>query len=406
MNLEVNTLHKAETLSTVGSSNSASFGEDDAPTTPQNGSTKLRSLFADDESCPSPPKGVNGEDVDMEISEVESRMRRLGIIPELLKLSLEKYNKLAYAIGKSLDLEIKKNYSWFNWLRLTLLLLHENNEIGLRFAALYRSDGDTTWELAALAKTTAYDEVVSKHLQQWSCTNENTYTVFDDEDHKNMQVFYRLQKSGNCCLQAPILLHWYHSLWCDPSKKTQDVDFIHLSKYVRNTFSASLLYEYIINNAGGSSLAAALVIMGEMAETLSFVTSIEDYATILSLLKKRGPALADVHQLHHDFQEPGKFAYRGLPAGTTSGHAMTLIGVRQDENNQVYYLLQNFWQDKPGVEVGQDYFLASGGMLIFMAENAEMAPISDKTYSEQTNLVRCAVSSPHLERANQEPRFR
>jgi hypothetical protein len=85
---------------------------------------------------------------------------------------------------------------------------------------------------------------------------------------------------------------------------------------------------------------------------------------------------------------------------------MTLIGVRQDEQSQVYYLLQNFWQKKTVVEVGQDYFVASGGVLIFMTENAEMAPISDKTYSEQTNSVRCAVSSPHLERATQEPRFR
>jgi hypothetical protein len=45
-------------------------------------------------------------------------------------------------------------------------------------------------------------------------------------------------------------------------------------------------------------------------------------------------------------------------------------------------------------------------VLRFRTENAEMAPISDKTYSEQTNSVRCAVSSPHLERATQEPRFR
>jgi hypothetical protein len=183
MNLEVNSLRKAETLSTVGSSNSASFGEDDLLTTPRNGSTKLRSLFADDESCPSPPKGVNGEDIDMEISAVESRMRGLGMIPELLRLSPEKYKKLAYALGKGLDLEIKKNHSWLNWLRLILLLLHENNEIGVRFAALYLSDEDTTCELPALAETTAYDKVVSEHLPKWSRTNgnENTYTVFDDK---------------------------------------------------------------------------------------------------------------------------------------------------------------------------------------------------------------------------------
>jgi hypothetical protein len=231
-----------------------------------------------------------------------------------------------------------------------------------------------------------------------------------------MQVFYRLQESGNCYLQAPILLHWYLSVWHDPRKNPQDVNFIHLSKYVRNTFSASRLYEYIINEKGGSSWETALVLMEEVAaRNPYFVKKNKDYASILSLLKKRGPALAEVTALHLDFHEPGIFAYKGPPVvdlhepGTfafkgppvddTSGHTMTIIGVRQDKQRQVYYLLQNFWKGKAFVEVGQDYFLASGGTLIFMAEDAEMAPMSDKTYSEQTHSVRCAVSSPYLERA-------
>jgi hypothetical protein len=96
MKLSVDTLRQPETPSTVGSSNSSgsSFGEDGALwSTPRNGSNKLRSLFADDESCPSPPK-VNGEEVDMYMYEVESRMRGLVMIPGLLKLiSQDKYKK-------------------------------------------------------------------------------------------------------------------------------------------------------------------------------------------------------------------------------------------------------------------------------------------------------------------------
>jgi hypothetical protein len=369
----------------------------------------LRSLFADDdESCPSPPK-INGEEVDMDISEVESRMRGLGMIfPWLLKsTSQEKYKKLAYAIGKGLDLEIKKKHWWFNWLPLTLHLLDENKPIGMRFEALYRSDRDKTCESPADANTTAYHQVVDTHLSRWNIRTENAYTVFRDEDHENMQVFSRLQESGNCYLQAPILLHWYLSLWHDPSKNPQDVDLIHLSKYVRNTFSASRLYEYIINEEGGSTIAIARSLMEEVAGSTHTVFTNRDYTFILSLLKTRGPALADVPHLHADFHDAGRFEYSGLPVGATSGHAMVLIGIRKDEddNDKVYYLLQNFWQAKPVVEVSQHYFLASGGLLQFMAENAEMAPISDRIYTERTNSVRYAVSSQYLERATQEPRL-
>jgi hypothetical protein len=87
-----------------------------------------------------------------------------------------------------MDLEIKKQ-SWFKWLPLTFLLLDENNAIGMRFEALYRSDRDKTCECPADANTTAYHQFINTHLSRWYIRDENTYTVFRDEDHGNMQVF-------------------------------------------------------------------------------------------------------------------------------------------------------------------------------------------------------------------------
>ena len=138
-------------------------------------------------------------------------------------------------------------------------LLNKNSAVGKHFDAHYRSDGDTTCATPGEAKTSSYNTLIAQELQDWSSMDEDTYTVFlDEQKHRNMEVFYRLQKSGNCYLQAPILLHRHLSLWHDPiTKRTGEVDFIHLSKYVRNTFPASQLYEYIINDQDGDSLKVA-----------------------------------------------------------------------------------------------------------------------------------------------------
>ena len=56
---------------------------------------------------------IDAKVVDMEMSQVESRMRGCGMSPGILKFFNEEgYKKLAYAIGKELDLQILRKQPW------------------------------------------------------------------------------------------------------------------------------------------------------------------------------------------------------------------------------------------------------------------------------------------------------
>jgi len=327
LTVDAQALPHSRTLSTLGSiANSSSFdGEDALLETPRD-TGKLSGLFLSDAKAPSPPK-INGKVVDMEVSEVGSRMRKLGIfIPWLL--SSNKYKKLDYLIGKDVDVQIIEKVPWYKRAILVFQLLNESSLVGQRFEALYRSDGDTLWESPENADTTSLEIFLLDILPEWSV---DSYTVFRDNVHRNMEVFYRLQESGNCYLQAPILLHWYLTLWRDPDMIAQNVDLIHLSKYVPNTFTAEHLYNYVVNEEGGSAMDIAYTIMPDAAylnETVGWGRK-HSYEEVLGLLKKYGPAIAEVTRLHEDFQEKWKFRYEGLPpTGPVSGHAMLLVGVR------------------------------------------------------------------------------
>lgn len=62
---------------------------------------------------------------------------------------------------------------------------------------------------------------------------------------------------------------------------------------------------------------------------------------------------------HADFQESGRFRYEGCPVGEAEGHAMVLVGIRKDASNQVFFLLQNFWNEKQFDELRQDFLMQS-----------------------------------------------
>jgi len=56
-----------------------------------------------------------------------------------------------------------------------------------------------------------------------------------------------------CFIQAPILIHWYLTLWQSPEKKPEDSDVIRLSRYVRNFKTGKDLFNYIVKEEGGVS---------------------------------------------------------------------------------------------------------------------------------------------------------
>jgi hypothetical protein len=51
----------------------------------------------------------------------------------------------------------------------------------------------------------------------------------------------------------------------------------------------------------------------------------------------------------------------------TEFHAMVLIGMRKTKTGQYYFLLQNWWESKPFVEVSSEYIAYCGGIVSFVA---------------------------------------
>ena len=110
-----------------------------------------------------------------------------------------------------------------------------------------------------------------------------------------------------------------------------------------------------------------------------------------------------MQQTHKDLQENPGFRYEGQPSGEIDGHALVLVGIRKDELNQVFFLMQNFWKNKQFVELRQDYLMASTESqqtpdFIFLKRNVVEVE-SYRQFSQKTGSIRMAQSSPRLERA-------
>jgi len=161
---------------------------------------KLRSLFENEPGVPSSPNN-HGRIVEMTIVTVEARMQKWIKIPPCL-LAPETYTKLAYAIGKDLDLAIIAEEGLWGaktaWRRVD-----EKSVIGQRFAAVYKSEGNTTATSPPEGSECWLSAFSTKHLSKFDRENdENTYNVLKDPNHGNMQWFRHEQRWGSCHWQG------------------------------------------------------------------------------------------------------------------------------------------------------------------------------------------------------------
>ena len=385
--------------------------------TPKQG--KLREEF-NKPGRPSSPKNIEGAMVDMEIADVEKRMNELGFLVSML--SEDKYGKLCWIIGKGLDKIALRNKGYLHGRLVLHQILSTNKAMGKRFDSIYRSDRDNTTGPEGLLCPVEF----MKEKLGVDTSSENTYTIYSDPNHKNVEYFSREQTWGNCHMQGPILLHWILSLWHDKDKKAGDVRMIHMSKYLRNAISNNELYDYIVEERGGSSFARAAKIMPEAFGCGIHVTNAAwKYEQFVERLKNEGPALVEMNELYTDFLEKNKVVYAGSPPKESerleSGHGMLLIGVFKDTGihseasnektqqtfqqedilgtplTQVHLLLQNWWPEKPIIKVRLDYFNQCQGCLRF-GNGEKVKEVNHYSYSTKTCGVRRAVTAPPMDK--------
>lgn len=384
----------------------------------------LADLFVGKNGVPSPPsiKRRNSEmkietvNVEMSIQAVDCRMAKLTNRFDRASLTEETYTKLAYAIGKDLDLEIigRQPNGDGNGRKIFMSLLDTTTGVGERFDAIYRSDGDEFFSQPAGKQNGWHMEFLQMYLPEYRNNNSKSYTIFTDRDHGNLEFFDREQLWGNCHLQAPILLQWYLTLWQNANLSADKARIIDLSKYIRNAFSSPVLYNYIVEEKGEVTRVQARRIMPEAFGNEAIFLSSPRRMTFDSLterLKERGPAIAEMPTLKQSFLDDINDVSRGgskrqfVLEGTSTGeeiggHGLLLVGLHEKatlEGPQLYLLLQNWWKGKPFISVHLDYFLACGGELVF-SNGDKVEPVTDTTYTKLTESIRCAVSSPHLEK--------
>jgi hypothetical protein len=118
-----------------------------------------------------------------------------------------------------------------------------------------------------------------------------------------------------------------------------------MSKLIREIFTAEQLEQHIFYDGGGSSHSMLKYIL--MKGSKSFASD-----NLVYNLRRFGPGLVSLFEVHEEFTEKTKFSYSGKPKGDFIGlHAMVLIGHRKDSNGKDIFLLQNWWKDKQFIEV-------------------------------------------------------
>ena len=80
---------------------------------------------------------------------------------------------------------------------------------------------------------------------------------------------------------------------------------------------------------------------------------------------------------------------------------MLLVGIRKDEANQIFFLIQNWWERKQFVEIRKDYLQQMAGTrnsFIFCAGPLLLKDNATLYSQSKTGAVRQAQSTPWLER--------
>ena len=172
---------------------------------------------------------------------------------------------------------------------------------------------------------------------------------------------------------------------------------IDISKLIRETFSPDELRHHIFDDAGGNSMMMLKRIL--QPDSIVFASFIDVYA---EHLKHFGVGLVSAFEVHSEFLDREAHSHGGRPTTQLEGlHAMMLIGARVDENENQWFLLQNWWAAKQFVEVDVEY-MERASPTIFFVKTPQTAiptkfPINFARFAENENFLDKCESYAMLE---------
>lgn len=197
------------------------------------------------------------------------------------------------------------------------------------------------------------------HHPEWA--NPDTSFIFfrDDPSIQNKPgvLIQRRQLSGNCYIHGPIVAHHYLL-----SKNVSVPVAIGIREFILCTLPSNLLAKLIVNYGGGSSRE----IFKMLLQPRSTLYSVTNFNEMCEKIRTIGPALLTGFAIEKRFRND-EIYYTGCYTTPIEGsHSMVGVGFRKDPaTNEIFLLVQNWWQHKQFLVLDADYFGESGATALF-----------------------------------------
>lgn len=249
--------------------------------------------------------------------------------------------------------------------------------------------GETSPRRLTLDRAFFFGEFIQNH-GEWE-KSKDVFVLF--RDHPKLQGkphahVERYQPSGLCYMHAPIVMQHYLV-----AMNTRDpTPMLNMIKYIRQHMSPENLYSHIWANKGSSSVEFLIGILAPseyVGVKLASRAPLESKYLAQCMLDF-GPGLVSYFKVRPEFSQVDRWSHTGKATGQVRGrHAMLLVGHRK-VNGESRFLLQNWWENKPYVEVDLSYLISSGCSISFvMTPQTRMPDLPTNTES----IVECDVDA-------------
>ncbi len=197
---------------------------------------------------------------------------------------------------------------------------------------------------------------------EWS-NSETSFVVFRDHPKlKNKHSYVeRVQKSSLCYIHGPIVLqHYLLSM-----ERNDLVGMVNMVEYLKKHLDPQSLKAHIFEDLGGNSILFLRKIMA-LSDNSSFEVCMSNVDVMLD---KWGPALVSGFGVYGNFYDGKTTTFSEKPQGDFVGtHSLVLVGYRKSLDGNLRLILQNWWQEKPFVEMDLGYLKACGGIITFSTQ--------------------------------------
>ena len=244
--------------------------------------------------------------------------------------------------------------------------------------------GETTPTRLKMEIDSVFDDFVTTH-KEWK--EKDSFVVFRDHQDlkgKSHALVERIQNSGLCYMHACVVVQHY----LVAMNNAKEVPMLNMAEYLKKFMPGESLYQHIWNDKGGDSFDFLKRILKKKPKSRNILhcSNMNDFDSMDVYLDSYGPGLVSGFAVAKDFistdwQHLGDYEVEQFEGR----HAMVLVGYRV-VGGKKRYLLQNWWKDKPYVEVDVDYLLSSDATIHFILE--EQLEMGDYPTNLDT-LVEC-----------------